>query len=229
MEKKIWTIEDEVENRDTKCGICLNVIRPGHNYYVLEDGKFVHASCQEKITAETLTKPVDYTTMGMKDLVAVWFELTGKKIKAFPSIAIGAKRVKEMADKKGANDMIFCPATQGKIPLGGCETRQADKKFKCVKECGRFVPKTGTKGAAKEKTLRADSKLAKTVACFAEKDSWTIDELIERSGFDKPNLMCMMSIFQNPRRMKADRMIFTNYDKKTSTYTRFYPEAEKTE
>jgi hypothetical protein len=77
-----------------------------------------------------------------------------------------------------------------------------------------------------EKTPRTDSKLAKTAACFEEKDAWTVDELIERSGFDKPNLMCMMSIFQNPKRMKEERMIFTNYDKETSTYTRFYPEAK---
>jgi hypothetical protein len=219
MEKKIWTIEDEVANRDYKCGICQNVIRPGHNYYVLEDGNFVHASCQEKSTAEKFTKPVDYTKMTMNELVTVWLELTGKKIKSFSTLKIGAKRVAEMAEKKGANDMIHCPAEQKKIPAGGCESRQADKKFKCTKECGRFVPKAGTKGEKTAKTPRTDSKLAKTAACFTEKDSWTIDELIERSGFDKPNLMCMMSIFQNPKRMKEGRMIFTDFDKKSQTYT----------
>jgi hypothetical protein len=217
--KKIWAIEDEVANRDYKCDLCQNVIRPGHNYYVLENENFVHASCQEKLTAEKFTKPVDYTKMTMNELVTIWLELTGKKIKAFSSLKVGAKRVAEMAEKKGANDMIFCPATQAKIPMGGCETRQADKKFKCTKECGRFVPKAGTKGEKAPKTPRTDSKLAKTAACFAEKDSWTIDELIARSGFDKPNLMCMMSIFQNPKRMKEGRMILTDYDKKTSTYT----------
>lgn len=224
MEKMIWDLNQMAKNPDAKCKVCLCSFAKGVGYYTLENGDLVHASCQESSTA-VLAESTDFEKMTMEELVAAWEMKTGKKIKAFTSKAVGVKRLTELEEKTQANDMIFCPGEQKRIPLAGCETRQAGKKVKCPKECGRVVAKP--KAESKAKTPRTDSKKAKVAACFAEKDTWTIDELMAASGFDQPNLMCMMSIFQNPKRTKAGEIITTTFDKKVRTYTRV--EAERVE
>ncbi len=52
---------------------------------------------------------------------------------------------------------------------------------------------------------------------FKEKDSWSMDEIVERSGFDERNVKTCLSILRDPKRSKE--LLVTNYDRETKTYT----------
>lgn len=60
------------------------------------------------------------------------------------------------------------------------------------------------------------SKSQKIRKMFTEKESWTVAELVKRSGFDERNVRTAMSIFKNPKRTKDP--LVTNYDPETKAY-----------
>ena len=76
--------------------------------------------------------------------------------------------------------------------------------------------KKAAKGTIEKKPR--DSKMGRIRLAFQEKPSYTLDELMEISKFDKANLMCAMSIFKNPQRTKPENLLVTEYDKATKTY-----------
>lgn len=74
---------------------------------------------------------------------------------------------------------------------------------------------------SKAKGIEMISKLQKSKASmirdmFAEKPSWTRQEIMEQTGFDSNNAHQMMNIFKNPKRYK--NLLVTKYDRKTQTY-----------
>ncbi len=52
---------------------------------------------------------------------------------------------------------------------------------------------------------------------FAEKESWTLGELVKRSGYHAPNVRVAMFILKSSKRTKNP--LVTDYDHKTKTYT----------
>lgn len=63
------------------------------------------------------------------------------------------------------------------------------------------------------------SKVGIIRAMFAEKASWTVQELMDRSGFDANNVRVAMTILRNPKRTKPENLVITVFDKETGTYT----------
>ncbi len=61
------------------------------------------------------------------------------------------------------------------------------------------------------------SKIQKIRNMFAERDSWTVSELVKKSGHDEPNVRTTMSILKNPKRSKEP--LITNYDKEKKIYS----------
>jgi hypothetical protein len=79
----------------------------------------------------------------------------------------------------------------------------------------REVSKKGNGGFK----LNPNSKMGKIRQAFAERSHWSLTELMKKSNFDRANCKCALSIFKNPNKTKAERMIITDYDRKTETYT----------
>ena len=74
--------------------------------------------------------------------------------------------------------------------------------------------KKGKKAKAVSKKI---SKFQKVRKMFGEKNSWTVDEIVKRSGFDERNARTCISILKNPERTK--NLLMTEYDRETRTYT----------
>jgi len=163
-----------------------------------------------------------YEQLTMKELVDLFNKRTGKKVYKFTDRKTAIERLNTLdADVPKPNEMIHCAGEQKRIPFGGCEKRQAKPKNKCVADCAYYK---GDKAKGKAKSgkargfkLNPNSKMGKIRAAFIEKKNWSLKDLMKRSGFDKANLMCAMSIFKNPKRTKE--LLVTDYDKKTETYS----------
>ncbi len=52
---------------------------------------------------------------------------------------------------------------------------------------------------------------------FAEKNSWTVSELVKKSGYDESNMRAAMSILKDPKRSKE--LLITEYDKEKKIYS----------
>lgn len=186
---------------------------------------------QEKLVAKKIPKDEkppaqkeekeNYDQLTMKGLVDLFNKRTGKKIYKFVDRETGISCLKTLdAPVPQPNEMIHCSGEQKRIPFGGCGKRQAKDKNKCVADCAYYK---GDKAKGKAKSGKArgfkpnpNSKMGKIRAAFTEKTRWSLKDLMKRSGFDKANLMCAMSIFKNPKRTKE--LLVTDYDKKTETY-----------
>jgi hypothetical protein len=66
---------------------------------------------------------------------------------------------------------------------------------------------------------KKQSKVGIIRGMFAEKPSWTVEELMARSGFDANNVRVAMTILRNPKRTKPENLLVTSYDKEAGTYT----------
>jgi len=60
------------------------------------------------------------------------------------------------------------------------------------------------------------SKFQKARDMFREKKSWTLDEIVQRSGFDERNAKTCLSILKNPKRTKDP--LVTHFDKEKRLY-----------
>jgi len=54
---------------------------------------------------------------------------------------------------------------------------------------------------------------------FAEKKTWTVDELCEKTGYDSRNLRTALAIMKNETRTAADKLLVTDYDKEKKSYS----------
>jgi hypothetical protein len=72
----------------------------------------------------------------------------------------------------------------------------------------------------KEPELENQRKVSKTQTIrnmFKEKESWSREEIMDRTGFDSKNAHVCMGILKNGDRTKNP--VLTGYDRKTKTYT----------
>jgi len=105
----------------------------------------------------------------------------------------------------------------GLVALGGTDAKPV-KKF-ASKEAG--IRRIETLMAQQEKTLGAEenreAKTKKISRCsiirqmFLEKNTWTRQEIMDRTGFDSKNAHVCMAILRDPRRTKV--ILNTVYDK----------------
>jgi hypothetical protein len=109
----------------------------------------------------------------------------------------GAEPVKKFQDKETAVKRVEALLKE-KSKTKKKEKRVAEKKEQGPKKVSKF-------GIIRE--------------MFVEKKSWTLDEIVKRSGFDQQNVMTAMSILRNPTRTGADKMLTTDYDRATKTFT----------
>lgn len=72
------------------------------------------------------------------------------------------------------------------------------------------------KKSAKE-TPKEISKFQKVRDMFKERKSWTVEEIVERSGFDERNAKTCLSILKNPKRSKE--LLITHFDREKKVYT----------
>jgi transposase len=72
--------------------------------------------------------------------------------------------------------------------------------------------KKSAKGTPKE-----ISKIQKVRDVFKERKSWTLEEIVERSGFDERNVKTCLSILRNPKRSKE--FLITHLDREKKLYT----------
>jgi hypothetical protein len=54
------------------------------------------------------------------------------------------------------------------------------------------------------------SKIRKVREMFKERKSWTLEEIVERSGFDERNVKTCLSTLRNPKRSKE--LLITHLD-----------------
>lgn len=171
---------------------------------------------------ETAPEAKGYEQLTMKELVDLFNKRTGKKVYKFTDRKTAIERLNTLdAEVPKPNEMIHCPGEQKRIPFGGCEKRQGKEKNKCVADCA-YYKGDKIKGKAKSGKVRGfkpnpNSKMGKIRSAFIEKKNWSLKDLMKRSGFDKANCQCAMSIFKNPKRTKE--LLVTDYDRKTEVYT----------
>lgn len=228
-----WAEATKRDHPKTICKECGGKFRIGHLYYILSIGPFqaIHISCKERLEVEKLETTV-WSEINPLTNRRVSEEATEEasrlgllKTKGEKTMVTEKKKVEAKASdpKKGVEtrvpdpkkaEMIYCAMTGGKIPRGGCETRQAKPKNKCKADCEHFKGQKKSKKASKPKKI---SKLQKIRDLFSEKKVHTAKELMEESGFDKTNLRTAMSILKNSKRTKE--LLRTDYDRKTEAYT----------
>ncbi|NIV96154.1 hypothetical protein GWN42_26035 [candidate division KSB1 bacterium] len=73
-------------------------------------------------------------------------------------------------------------------------------------------------GSKKGSGERKPTKVSKLRDAFAEKDSWTEDELVEKTGYDTKNLRTALGILRSDKRTPADKILSTVYVRRTKTY-----------
>jgi hypothetical protein len=60
-------------------------------------------------------------------------------------------------------------------------------------------------------------KIQKVREMFKERKSWTLEEIVERSGFDERNVKACLLILRNPKRSKE--LLITHLDREKKLYT----------
>jgi hypothetical protein len=106
---------------------------------------------------------------------------------------------------------------------GGEPVKKFQDKETAIKRI-EVLQKEKNKVAKKEKRVKEQgpkkvSKFGIIREMFTEKKSWTLDEIVKRSGFDQQNTMTAMSILRNPTRTSADKLVTTDYDRATKVFT----------
>jgi hypothetical protein len=207
----MWSEGTERDHPKTFCVECRGKIRVGHFYYIISIDPFqaLHIPCKERLEVMGQEKSTEAES-SVNNLTLT----KGEKIMDAKK-KVAEKKVVEtrVPDPKRA-EMIYCATTGGKIPRGGCETRQVKPKNKCKADCEHFKGQKKSKKVSKPKKI---SKLQKIRDLFSEKKTHTAKELMKESGFDKTNLRTAMSILKNPKRTKE--LLRTDYDRKTEAYT----------
>lgn len=115
-----------------------------------------------------------------------------------------------------------------RISLWICRERQEVGRCPCKGTCENSVTKgagpprrrrrTMTETAAEAAEPKAPSKSELLRTAFAEKDEWTVEELMERTGYDEKNLKTAIALAQNYERTKADKLIRLVWDREKKTY-----------
>ncbi len=68
-----------------------------------------------------------------------------------------------------------------------------------------------------KRPAKGTTKVQKVRDMFKERRSWTVEEIVERSGFDERNAKTCLSILKNPRRSKE--LLITHFDGEKKVYT----------
>jgi hypothetical protein len=89
------------------------------------------------------------------------------------------------------------------------------KKIKKFESKAKAIERV-TKLIGENKPDKKPSKMSIIRDMFADKASWTRDEIMRRTGFDAKNAHAAMNVLKNPNRTK-NRLNFT-YDRENQTY-----------
>ena len=157
-------------------------------------------------------------------------------VKARPILARAIQSALERGEKLDYElpSYIVCErdkARPHRISRGICRSRQMcglcnragcdEKIVQSRKEKKKMTAKDET-----QQTTPVEKKVAKADllrSAFDEKNEWTMDELLDRTGYDEANLKTSFGILKNVKRTKPENMLFVEYDKETKTYTRIDP------
>ena len=109
--------------------------------------------------------------------------------------------------------------------IGGKMVKKFESKAKAIERIKKILPQkeeVQKKAEDKEKAgikERAEGKVSKVSiirSMFEEKESWTREEIMSRTGFDARNAHAAMNILKNAARTKEP--LYFTYDRKTQTY-----------
>lgn len=134
--------------------------------------------------------------------------------------------------KYSAEPYVWCfqdSARQQRIALSVCRARQRAgdcASALCENRITERNQKMGKKKKSEDGTLieagpllpKAPTKSDLLRSAFDEKEKWTLEELLDRTGYDTQNLKTAMGIMRNPGRTKPEQLMNILFDRDEEVY-----------